>query len=73
MGIAAYNRGSRAISAYIDQQLRDSRTIQPETFNQGFARCFKEGQRARLERETIQFRIDDNERRAANGLPTYEV
>lgn len=60
MGIAAYNRGSRAISDYITQQSREQRSA---PYNKlGFERDVE---------STFQSLIENNEGRRARGLPTF--
>ena len=76
MGIAAYNRGSRAISAHIDQQLRERNEVKVLTPGKMWTPpkgWFQAAIAARLQREDQQFRIEDNERRQRAGLPTYEI
>lgn len=67
MGIAAYNRGSRAISRYIDQQLREAK-VAPAVLKEHW---FSAKNRARLNLELFTAATEDNEERRRRGLPEY--
>ncbi len=71
MGIAAYNRGTRAIAEQIDQQLREDRQADLIRESKPRVNWFKAAIQSRLDREDLQFRIEDNVRRESYGLPTY--
>lgn len=77
MGIAAYNRGSRAISAYIDQQSQERRTVQPKESRpvqwSSPAGWFRQQCEQRDARANRAWLIEENDRRRKFGLPEYGI